>query len=119
MIFPQIENAATAAAILRDQPVAAVELMDRASLRSVENKLGMPHYLKTLADQTAALLVETRAYTAEELQGQVRTVTDSLKRVPFERPFASPTGSRSTPPCGTSAKGFSRRWAPCAKPAPR
>ena len=88
MIFPQIENAAAAAAILRDQPVAAVELMDRASLRSVENKVGMPDYLKTLADPTAALLVETRAYTAEELQGQVRTVTDSLKRVPFERPFA-------------------------------
>ena len=87
MIFPQIENAATAAAILRDQPVAAVELMDRASLRSVENKVGMPDYLKTLADQTAALLVETRAYTAEELQGQIHTVTDSLKRVAFERPF--------------------------------
>ena len=49
MIFPQIENAAAAAAILRDQPVAAVELMDRASLRSVENKAGMPDYLKTLA----------------------------------------------------------------------
>ena len=62
--------------------------MDRASLRSVENKAGMPDYLKTLAPQTAALLVETRAYTAEELQGQVHTVTDSLKRVPFERPFA-------------------------------
>jgi len=87
MIFPQIENAATAAAILRDQPVAAVELMDRASLRSVENKAGMPDYLKVLSPQTAALLVETRAFAAEELQGQVRTVTDSLKRVPFERPF--------------------------------
>jgi D-lactate dehydrogenase len=87
MIFPQIENAATAAAILRDQPVAAVELMDRASLRSVENKGGMPDYLKTLADPTAALLVETRAFAAEELQAQVRTVTDSLKRVPLERPF--------------------------------
>ena len=88
IIFPQIENAATAAAILREQPVAAVELMDRASLRSVENKVGMPDYLKTLADQTAALLVETRAFTADELQGQIHTVTGSLQRVPFERPFA-------------------------------
>jgi D-lactate dehydrogenase len=88
MIFPQIENAAAAAAILRDQPVAAVELMDRASLRSVENKVGMPDYLKTLAGQTAALLVETRAYTAEELQGQTHAVTDALKRIPCERPFA-------------------------------
>ena len=87
MIFPQIENAATAAAILRDQPVAAVELMDRASLRSVENKAGMPDYLKVLSPQTAALLVETRAFAAEELRGQIHTVTDSLQRVPFERPF--------------------------------
>jgi D-lactate dehydrogenase len=88
MIFPRIENAATAAAILREQPVAAVELMDRAALRSVENKTGMPDYLKTLAPETAALLVETRAYAAEELSGQVRAVTDSLKRLPFERPAA-------------------------------
>jgi D-lactate dehydrogenase len=88
MIFPTIENAATAAAILREQPVAAVEVMDRASLRSVENKVGMPDYLKTLAPQAAALLVETRAFASDELQGQVHAVTDSLKRVPFDRPFA-------------------------------
>jgi len=87
MIFPQIENAAAAAAILREQPVAAVELMDRASLRSVENKAGMPDYLKALSPQTAALLVETRAYTTEELNGQIHAVTDSLQRVPFERAF--------------------------------
>jgi D-lactate dehydrogenase len=88
MIFPEIENAATAAAILREQPVAAVELMDRASLHSVENKTGMPDFLKTLGPQTAALLVETRAYEADELQQQVRAVTDSLQRVPIERPIA-------------------------------
>ncbi len=88
MIFPQIESAATAAAILREQPVAAVELMDRAALRSVETKTGMPDYLKTLGPETAALLVETRAYAADELSGQVRAVTESLRRLPFERPVA-------------------------------
>jgi D-lactate dehydrogenase len=62
--------------------------MDRASLASVENKVGMPDYLKTLGPQTAALLVESRAFAADELQGQVHAVTESLKRVPFERPFA-------------------------------
>jgi D-lactate dehydrogenase len=88
MIFPRIENAASAAAILREQPVAAVELMDRASMRSVENKTGMPDYLKSLGPQTAALLVETRAYNADELSGQVHAVTDSVKSLPFERPLA-------------------------------
>jgi D-lactate dehydrogenase len=86
MIFPHIEHAATAAAILKGQPVAAVELMDRASMRSVENKSGMPEYLKSLGPDTAALLVETRAHTAAELSGQIHQVTDSLARLPFERP---------------------------------
>jgi len=88
MIFPEIETAAAAATILREQPVAAVELMDRASLRSVENQRGLPDYLKTLGRKAAALLVETRAYTADALNGQVHSVTDSLKRLPFVRPAA-------------------------------
>ncbi len=88
MIFPQIEHAATAAAILKEQPVAAVELMDRASMRSVENKAGMPDYLKSLGPDTAALLVETRAFNAGELSEQIRRVTGALGHLPFERPAA-------------------------------
>ncbi len=87
MVFPDLESACTAAAILREQPVAAVELMDRASLHSVENKRGMPDWLKALSPQTAALLVETRAYTPEALAGQIDTVSGALKRLPFERPL--------------------------------
>jgi D-lactate dehydrogenase len=88
MVFPRIENAAAAAAVLRGQPVAAVELMDRASLRSVENKTGMPGFLRQLADSTAALLVESRAFTAEELDGQIQAVGASLKGIALERPIA-------------------------------
>jgi D-lactate dehydrogenase len=73
IIFPNMKNACMAAAILRNQPVAAVELMDRASLRSVENKAGMPDYLKGLTNMTTALLVETRAHSGQELQTQIRT----------------------------------------------
>jgi D-lactate dehydrogenase len=86
MIFPQIENAAEAAAVLRGQPVAAVELMDRAALRSVENKAGLPGYLKALPSPAAALLVETRAFTTEELRSQVATVAAAVKEIPLERP---------------------------------
>jgi D-lactate dehydrogenase len=88
MIFPNMEHACTAASILRERPVAAVELMDRASLRSVQDKPGMPGYLQALSEQTAALLVETRAYTPAELTGQIHTVSRSLERLPFERPVA-------------------------------
>jgi hypothetical protein len=49
-------------AALKSQPVAAVELMDRASIRSVENKAGMPPFFKDLPETAAALLVETRAH---------------------------------------------------------
>ncbi len=88
MVFPRIENAAAAAAVLREQPVAAVELMDRAALRSVETKAGLPGYLKTLPATAAALLVETRAFTAEALRGQVAAVAAALKGIPLERPIA-------------------------------
>ena len=88
MIFPHIEHAATAAAILREQPVAAVELMDRASMRSVENKAGMPDYFKTLGPDTAALLVETRAFAPDELADNIGRVTGALGHLPFERPAA-------------------------------
>jgi D-lactate dehydrogenase len=88
MIFPQIADAAAAAAILRSQPVAAVELMDRAALRSVENKAGMPDYLKSLAAPVAALLVETRSFTADELEAQIHAVTQALQPVALERPIA-------------------------------
>ena len=120
MIFPQIENAATAAAILRDQPVAAVELMDRASLRSVENKAGMPDYLKALCSADRRLAGGNPGFRGRGAPG-ASPHGDRLPRSgsPSSDPSPSPTGSRSTPPCGTSARGFSRRWAPCAKPAPR
>ncbi len=88
MVFPRIENAAAAAAVLRGQPVAAVELMDRAALRSVETKAGLPGYLKTLPAPAAALLVETRAFTAEELRDQIEAAAAALKGIPIERPIA-------------------------------
>ena len=49
IVFPGIQEACIATAILKDQPVEAVELRDRAALRSVEDKAGMPSYLKELA----------------------------------------------------------------------
>lgn len=61
MLFPDIATACEAVTVLKGTTVDAVELMDRASLRSAENKTGMPAYLKTLDEHVAALLVETRA----------------------------------------------------------
>ena len=71
MIFPTLEAACTAVIRLRRSPVAAVELMDRAALRSVEHKPGMPENIRELGAEGAALLVETRAEDALALTRQM------------------------------------------------
>jgi D-lactate dehydrogenase len=87
MIFPSMEYACTAAAVVKQQPVTAAEVMDRASLRSVENNEGMPSFLKQLSGTTTALLVETRAHTAEELQSNINAIIHSLDAIETERPL--------------------------------
>ncbi len=58
LLFPDLHAACAAIIPLRDAGAAALELLDRASLRSVENQPGVPASFKTLADGAAALLVE-------------------------------------------------------------
>jgi D-lactate dehydrogenase len=60
-LFPDVETAARATQRLSGGPVSAVELMDRASLRAVEAKPGLPPVLRTLPPDACALLVEVRA----------------------------------------------------------
>jgi len=87
MIFPDIKTACEAVTVLKQQPVSAVELMDRAALQSVENKVGMPDYLKTLSIDAAALLVETRAAAEHELNTNIDRVSRSLAEFPMEKPL--------------------------------
>jgi D-lactate dehydrogenase len=86
MIFPDIGSACRATTRLKTGPVSAVELMDRASLRSVEEKEGMPPYLKALRDAATALLVETRAADAEALARQVGEIAGMLSGIPTVLP---------------------------------
>jgi D-lactate dehydrogenase len=82
IVFPDIETACNAAAILTAYPVEAVELMDRASLRSVQDKPGMPEFLKGIDGTTTALLVETRADSREKLSAQIKAIATALVSVP-------------------------------------
>ncbi|MCV2369428.1 FAD-binding and (Fe-S)-binding domain-containing protein [Roseateles oligotrophus] len=68
LFFPSIEIACQAVTRLKATPVAAVELLDRAALRSVEYKPGLPAVMRTLGADAAALLIEVRAETAVALQ---------------------------------------------------
>lgn len=69
LIFPSLHSACGAIVPLRDAGAAMIELMDRASLRSVEKKPGMPADLALLPESAAALLIEFHAATpdADEL----------------------------------------------------
>lgn len=81
MIFGNIQDACRTAAILKRAPVQAVELMDRAALRSVENKQAMPEYLKTLPLDATALLVETRGASQAELRHNVDAIIRTMEGV--------------------------------------
>jgi D-lactate dehydrogenase len=58
LLFPDLHAACEAIAPLREAGAAALELMDRASLRSVEDKPGIPAEIRELPNNAAALLVE-------------------------------------------------------------
>jgi len=85
MLFPDIETACKAVEIMKNTSVDAVEIMDRAGLRSVEDKAGMPGYLKELEETVAALLVETRAANPDELKCKIAEITDSIASLPKVR----------------------------------
>ena len=88
ILFPDIRTACEATTLLRNCPVSAVEIMDRAGLRSVEDKPGLPLDLKNLDPPVAALLVETRGETPEELDRHLGATTRSLADLPTVEPVA-------------------------------
>ncbi len=82
MMFHDIEQACRAVSILKSKPVAAVELIDRAGLRSMENEKGMPEYLKTLDGEVSALLVETAAESKIKLEKNILKIKESIQNIP-------------------------------------
>jgi D-lactate dehydrogenase len=87
ILFEALGVACNAVTALASAPVSAVELMDRAALRSVQDKPGLPPALKTLGPDAAALLVETRAPTANELMLQIAAIETVLLPIPVVEPF--------------------------------
>ncbi|SFZ97424.1 Predicted D-lactate dehydrogenase, Fe-S protein, FAD/FMN-containing [hydrothermal vent metagenome] len=82
MIFKTIKDACDAIALMKNDCVDninAAELMDRPSLRSVENMDGMPSFLKDLGETSTAVLVETRAENSEKLDENIAAILDVLK----------------------------------------
>ena len=58
LLFPDLHAAAASIVPLRQAGAKALEIMDRASLRSVENQAGIPASIRKLPDGAAGLLAE-------------------------------------------------------------
>ena len=78
ILFDHLGPACAAVTRLKQTPVAAVELLDRASLRSVQDQPAMPAALRTLSDDAAALLVEVRGQTPAALALRVSAVSQAI-----------------------------------------
>ena len=78
LVFPSVDSCCRAVTVLKQQPVSAVELLDRRSLHSVEHKPGMPEWVKSLSDTACALLIESTAQTNSLLQQQLAQISASL-----------------------------------------
>ncbi|TYP62353.1 FAD-binding and (Fe-S)-binding domain-containing protein [Stutzerimonas stutzeri] len=85
VVFPDVETCCLAVPVLKQQPVSAVELLDRRSLRSVENKAGMPEWVKQLSANACALLIESRAASGSLLHEQINQIMVSIAHFPVEK----------------------------------
>ncbi|OEF96630.1 FAD-binding and (Fe-S)-binding domain-containing protein [Desulfuribacillus alkaliarsenatis] len=87
VVFPDIEQACKGVMRLERDFVSAAELMDRSSLRSVENVEGMPPYLKDLNPKASALLIEVTGDSHQELQQRIDQVKQALSEIKTELPI--------------------------------
>lgn len=71
LYFNDIYSACQAIVPLTNAGALMVELMDRASLRAVEDLPGMPSVVKTLTETASALLVEFQENTIVDLEKRV------------------------------------------------
>ncbi len=85
VVFPDVETCCLAVPVLKQQPVSAVELLDRRSLRSVEHKAGMPEWVKELSPTACALLIESRAASQSLLHEQINLIMASIAHFPVEK----------------------------------
>ncbi len=86
VFFPDIRSACEAVIRLKPQPVAAVELLDRPAIHSVENKPGLPSIMRELGEEAAALLIEVRSPNPAGLQEKIATVLAAMDGIATVEP---------------------------------
>lgn len=86
LLFPDLYAACSSIATLAEAGAAALELMDRPSLRSVENQPGVSPLLKTLPDEAAGVLVEFQAANEAQRRAYEAVATATVARLPLLHP---------------------------------
>jgi D-lactate dehydrogenase len=87
VLFERLRTACEAVTRLKPTPVAAVELMDRAALASVQQQPGVPPTVASLGADAAALLVEVRGEDREQLAHRLHTVRTALDGIATATPI--------------------------------
>ncbi|MEO8921278.1 MAG: FAD-binding and (Fe-S)-binding domain-containing protein [Caldimonas sp.] len=106
ILFDHLETACSAVTRLKRTPVAAVELLDRASLRSVQEKPGMPASLRALPADGAGLLIEARAATAAALAVRIGAITAQLEGIALATPLRFTTDTAESAALWNVRKGM-------------
>jgi D-lactate dehydrogenase len=78
LFFPDVPSACSAIVPLRESGARTLELMDRASLASVQGRPGVPDRIPGLPPTAAALLLEYQESTEPELADRVAGCRDLL-----------------------------------------
>lgn len=83
LYFPDIHSACRAIPAIVASGAAMAELMDRASLRSVQDLPGMPPVVRTLPDTAAAILLEFQEPGREALAARVGDFLAGTEALPL------------------------------------
>ncbi len=86
VFFPSMGSACEAAMRLKPARVSAVELLDRAALRSVQDQPGMPQAIRALGADVSALLIEVRAQTSAALELKIKTALCAIDGIDTVEP---------------------------------
>ena len=86
LLFPDLHAACAAIVPLNEAGAKALEVMDRAALRSVETEPGVPPALRALPPGAAGLLVEFQAAREDERVGLERVASSAVSALTLVEP---------------------------------
>ena len=98
VFFPDIKSACDAVVQLKPLAISAVELLDRAALRSVEKTPHLPSIITKLDNDAAALLIEVRAEDSTQLDKRIATALNAIQGIST---VESPSFSKDEKICET------------------